>query len=321
METPNLDRMTIQKDVPGLIQALHHEDHQIREKAARSLGEMGDRRAVEPLFFAAWKDPFTVYVENLGEFGEYIYPVQIVGAEALKSLVSRIGARALRSLIVHHKDAGWGSQITHELLLIIGLPAVEPLIAALLNRDEFKRSAAARTLGDIGSRQAVDALINALMDKDDRVRENAASSLGKIGDLRAVEPLIAALHISWKSSWAWGGSCSPTAIALGKLGDSRAVEALAQALQPERIIDVRLSALEALEAIGESGAVKALIPVLQDEAWSVRLRAAEALGRIGDPQALQPLSEMLDRKGEVIVVRRSVEAGIRKIQEKTVHST
>jgi hypothetical protein len=48
-------------------------------------------------------------------------------------------------------------------------------------------------LGEIADTRAVEPLIAALEDDEEYVRQHAAEALGKIGDSRAVEPLIAVL--------------------------------------------------------------------------------------------------------------------------------
>jgi HEAT repeat protein len=82
------------------------------------------------------------------------------------------------------------------------------------------RATAAATLGDLGDPRAVEPLIAALSDKNWRVRCAAAESLGKLGDKRAVEPLIAALKHADRNTQ------TAAAEALGKLGDPRSIEPL-----------------------------------------------------------------------------------------------
>lgn len=56
------------------------------------------------------------------------------------------------------------------------------------------REEAAEALGDLRDPKAVEPLIAALKDRDAEVREGAAEALGKIGDRRAVEALTEALN-------------------------------------------------------------------------------------------------------------------------------
>jgi len=67
--------------------------------------------------------------------------------------------------------------------------AVEALIEALKDEDNFVRKMAATACGKIRGRKAVEPLIEALADDDPFVRERATESLGKIGDDRAIDPL------------------------------------------------------------------------------------------------------------------------------------
>ncbi|MDP3012079.1 MAG: HEAT repeat domain-containing protein, partial [Candidatus Hydromicrobium sp.] len=99
----------------------------------------------------------------------------------------------IKALLYHKKDYFVVRREAAEALSKIGLPAVEPLIAALKDNDWDVRKVAAEALGEIGDSLAVESLIAALKDKDRDVHYNAAVALGKIRDIRAVEPLIAAL--------------------------------------------------------------------------------------------------------------------------------
>ncbi len=135
--------------------------------------------------------------------------------------------------------------------------AVEPLIAALRDSDEWVRSSAVDALRAIAisDARAVESLIAVLRDPDADVRERVVDALEAIGDVRTVEPLIAALR-------------DPDA-------------------------DVRGRAANALGAIKDARAVEPLIAALRDPDADVRERAAGALGQIGDARAVDPLSAAL----------------------------
>jgi len=99
-------------------------------------------------------------------------------------------------------------------------------LLATLQREDVQvdraedRARAAATLGNLGDPRAVEPLIAALSDRNWRVRCAAAEALGKLGDERAVEPLIAALHHADTNTQ------TAAAEALGKLGDARSIEPL-----------------------------------------------------------------------------------------------
>jgi HEAT repeat protein len=46
---PNIEKLKTEKNVEGLVKALEHKDPLVRSEAIYALGELGDRRALEPL--------------------------------------------------------------------------------------------------------------------------------------------------------------------------------------------------------------------------------------------------------------------------------
>jgi len=268
---PNVEKLQAKGNVKGLIKALgYKKDEDVREAAAKALGEIGDARAVEPLIAASLQDKGSVGDVKYG-FSGVSYRVRPAAAKALVS---------------------------------IGVPAVQPLIAALGDGDEDVRRAAAGALGQIGDPRAVEPLIAALRDKNSDVRRRAAEALGKLRDARAVDPLIAALKD--QNMYA----CKAAAGALGQIGDPRAVEPLIAALSNENG-DVRKAAAGALVKIGVP-AVEPLIAVLR---WDKDVRqgqaAAGALGQIGDARAVEPLIAAL--KEEIRSVRRDAATALGQI--------
>ncbi len=87
------------------------------------------------------------------------------------------------------------------------------------------RSLLVRSLGDSGDPRAVEPLLAALVDRDGEVREAAASALGRLGDKRAVEPLLAALSDESQ------GVREAAAWALGAMGAEQAEEPLLAQLE------------------------------------------------------------------------------------------
>jgi hypothetical protein len=91
-----------------------------------------------------------------------------------------LGSPAVKPLIAALKDENSDvRKAAADALVKIGAPAVEPLIAALKDENSDVRQAAAKALGKIGDPRAVEPLIAALKDKD--VRKAAAEALGRLG--------------------------------------------------------------------------------------------------------------------------------------------
>ena len=71
---------------------------------------------------------------------------------------------------------------------------LKDLITKLQQGDVEERQRAAIALGTEKSPSAVEALIKAIGDEDDFVRDFAVKALGNIGDSRALDPLVKALN-------------------------------------------------------------------------------------------------------------------------------
>ena len=213
-------KYSIGDEVPALIIVLKEDkDEDVRGSAAYVLGEIGDKRAVEPLIYALKKDKSkSKRVQRsaaaaLGKIGDKRAVEPLIDAVNNDEDVRRSAARALGNLDVDDKRV---------------VELVELLIKALRDEDSDAQSAAAYVLGEIGDERAVEPLIYALKkDKSKQVRANAAAALGKIGDKRAVQPLIDAL--SDEKNWVRRNAVH----ALGEIGDKRAVEPLIDALKDE----------------------------------------------------------------------------------------
>ncbi len=322
---PNIERLEQKQDVERLISALDHKNAEVREDAARALGQIGDPRAVEPLI-AALKD---------GDDG-----VRTGAAVALRAFND---TRAVEALInaLNDEDEDVRAYAAASLGVTDDLRAVEPLIA-LLNDEKgslLSKLYAASSLGKIGDPRAVELLIAALKDESWGMRSNAAEALGQIGDPHALGPLTTLLNdedgnvrksvilaldnLGWypdnqedgASYWAiyneneWEipfdlDSASVTQLItalyhpetevrqaaaqkLGQAGDPRAVEPLIIALKDNDLDEgVHQSAVEALGKIGEP-AVEPLIATLKDRNFPSSY-AIDALGQIGEP-AVEPL--------------------------------
>ncbi len=238
--------------VESLIVTLKDNNSNVRRFATEALGEIGDPRAIEPLVTALQDEDSEV---------------RGAAAEALDKLGWKPESKEMEAIYLIAKQE-W------ERCVEIGAPAVEPLIAALKDKNELVRKAAAEALGKIGDPQAVEPLIDVFKEIEGYTGEAEIEALVKIG-APAVEPLIAALKAE-DSRVRWGA-----ARALGKIGESRAVEALIATLRDKNGF-VRRAAAEALGEIGDVRAVEPLIDVLKYDLYDdVRKAAAEALHQLG----------------------------------------
>jgi len=172
---------------------------------------------------------------------------------------------------------------------------IEPLIAALKDKDPDVVWRAAAALGDKGDNRAIEPLIATLKHKDLAVQHFVAAALVKIGE-PAVEPLITVLKNTNSDAFR-----VKAITMLDKIGDKRAVEPLITVLKVADADTTRTAAAIALGKIGDKRAVRPLITLLKDKDPEVQKLAAEALVKIGSP-AVKPLITRLKDKSDVMRV-------------------
>lgn len=173
---PDVDRMRVERDVPGLVRALGHKDAAVQYAAAEALGELREPSAVPPLMEVLTADRYS--------------GVRWKAAEAL----ARIGEPAVVPLVgaLHHpdEDVRWKAAIA--LGEIGDDRAISPLIELLADSDRFVQSRAAYALGEFGTR-AAPLLRLALANGPPPVRKGAVLALRKIRDPAALDDLTRAM--------------------------------------------------------------------------------------------------------------------------------
>ncbi len=167
--------------VEPLIEALEDDHGDGSYGAAWALGKIGGARAVEALIEALggehWRS--LPYGQNIKTW---------LRAGAAKALGENGGARAVEPLIEALEDDDGDVRSSAAWALgTIGKAAVEPLIKELEYEDSSTphpwevRMYAARALGKIGDGRAVEPLITALGDEDEYVCDAAKEALRKLG--------------------------------------------------------------------------------------------------------------------------------------------
>ncbi len=262
-----------------------------RFDAVESLGELGDKRAVEPL------------IKLLGDEEE---SVRRAVAEALGKLGDKRAVEPLLALF-WDEDAELRSAAREavEKLGVTETQIVDANISALKSESKGARRDAVEALGELGDKRAVEPLIGLFGDKDSEVRRAAAESLGELGDPRAVEPLMALF---------WDEDAEVRSVAreaVEKLGATR-----------EQLVDANISALksnsddaprsrfDAVESLGELGDKRAIQPLedffshvrLSDSPASQKIRSLRAivnsLEKVGYPKIDELLSDILKLERE-----------------------
>jgi HEAT repeat protein len=212
----------IKPQVRKHIEKLYSSRPQVRADNANALAKMRKEAIRSVPFLIALLGDKESAIDTMGKMKTDHFNVSVAAARALGYIGSK---RAVKHLVTARKEGNIGMKIASITALTrIGDPALDALIEALKDKDEFVRKYAAEALGIIGDEAAVEPLIDALKDEYAPVRENAVFSLDLIGDPDAVDGLIIALKDDIpliKSS---------AARTLGKMGDHRAIEPLIDAL-------------------------------------------------------------------------------------------
>ena len=294
------DTALSQRAITTLTKALRNGNLEVRANAAQTLREVGDSRTVGPLI-EALKDHTAVQIpaiEALGNIGDRraIEPMLLVPTNsfllrpvAVGEALARIGdARGVEALSAALTNSGsWVSiRVARALGRIGDAHATEALCQALQNGDEseyVQAAAIVEALGEIGNERAVEALLHALViegREDGFLGNRLGKALGETGDSRTVRPLLQALeHQSFRIR-------QSAAIALGGIGDSRAADSLIGALRDEYAV-VRQAAAKALGQIGDRRAIEPLLATITYARPSVRVAAGEALAQLGNPQGVE----------------------------------
>ena len=259
-----------------LLSLLASANWRIRANAARALGGLKDKRAVESLI---------VLLSNT------IEPWQVRGNAALA--LGLIGdARAARPLVAAQQDTN--PDVRRAAVTALGGlkdPNNLELFVKMLNDPEPKiRLAAIGGISQIGGATAAFESLRqaALHDEDRLVRESATGMLGSSKDPRAVDALLAALqdsYINVRINAARG---------LGRLRSTEAVDALIRMLSSDESA-LRQAAAEALGDLGDPRAVNPIINMLIQENsrnwYMVVLRGLQALSRLGHKGAADMLQK------------------------------
>jgi len=301
-----LSKVAVNNILP-IAKVLAEKNEDARFWAARTLGEIGDIRAVKPLLAllpGTASEVREAFIEALARIGDQRAIPELV--KCLGDRDDRICKRAARALgdfgsqAIPHLIEALGS-MTYNVrkfaslaLEMTGNEAIDSLVELLDDPNPDKGYWAARTLGKMGSR-AVDPLREMLNASSSEVRILAINALRDLGSRESVPDIIGCLKDEF-----WSVR-KESALALGMLGDSRALDSLMETLDDEDEV-LRARVAEALGRIGDAKAGQALIPLCADVYTGTRRAAVEALGMLGDDMGLEPCLEALQDHDEEVVL-------------------
>ncbi|MCK4624590.1 MAG: HEAT repeat domain-containing protein, partial [Phycisphaerae bacterium] len=241
------------------------------QRAAKLLGVIGDKVAVEPLRRTMWNHR-SVFVRH-------------AATEALVRLEAEKMVPTLIELLGRQKD----TRITTLPMLrrFCDRRACKAILEVLSDDKKRVRSQAVAILGCLGDTSAVGPLIKLLEnDPEPGVRLAAAKALGQLGDERAIDPLIRAItHPKYHIRQA-------AVTSLGVIGGEKVFQTLINATK-NHDAKVRARAVDMLGETGDKRAYKSLLAALGDKDYYVICTAVKAMKTMGDEQAIEPMRRIL----------------------------
>jgi aminopeptidase N len=192
-------------------------------------------------------------------------------------------------------DPFWGVRVEalRALGRIGGPDAEKQILAALSDAKPWVRDVATRELGFFGGDTSLPSRLAEIESSDPayRVRAAALEALASIKAPDAYDMLTAAVKSDSPNDILGTAALS----AFGLLGDDRSVSILLDWSAPGKPLHSRQAAIGALAGIDKKNKsiTKALLSYLNEPYFDVRLSAIFALGARGDSDALGPLEDML----------------------------
>ena len=298
----------ISPDFRAKIEKLHSKRAPERAGAARYIGKMGKKAAPAiPFLIALLGDTSSLVVRDTYH-GVDLYSTS-PGKEAARALGSIEVKGIVEPLVAALKDKNKIIQgnAAYALGQLKGLGVVEILLAETRNDRSTVRQYAALALGHTKDSRAVKPLIGLLKDKNPSVRRNAAAALGQIKDESALKPIMTLLKDKNPSVRRYAAE------ALGEIGDKRALEPLKNALE-DKDENVRKNVISALAKFKGSDTEESLIASLKDENAEVRLRAIKSLRDNKGVRILETMIEAL--KDDSWSIRKEAIDALKDIKDK-----
>ena len=249
------------------------------------------------------------------------------------SLASRAGtARSMEGIIGALADPSPAVRRAAAAILALhrSPEAIPALGSAMNDPDAGVREEAIRTISGFDDESVLDPLVEALKDPEPRVREVAGDALLRWSSPAVARRLVVALTSSELRGPASellariGTSALDPLLRLlrGDPGTAAAVgETLERLVTPSALVErlgsmdpaERLSAVEALGAMGGLEAVEGLTRALSDPKEEIRVRALQRLGDLRDPRAIDAV-ERAARGDPVPEVVAAAEEALRRIR-------
>lgn len=236
----------------------NREDSEVQAMAARVLGDLQAREAINTLYNSLNHKAHSVHTEAAMALAK-------IGVEALPKLLN--GLQDDKKNYRRRKQAaataiGW----------MIGRGAVDG------NHDALT--------------VAIEGLIAEAGSHDVSVRVEIAQALGTTNDIRAIEPLTIGLLYDVPAVRRSAAKAIKELAEAGKIKMVGVIEALTDALN-DKDRDVVFNAIEALGFVHEGNAIPTLLELTQHDDMEIRYKAIQALGDTQNEEVVKPVARLL----------------------------
>lgn len=306
----------------AILAVIYHDYENRQAEYQNALNEL--KKAGEPGMAAVLK-----LMENK-TIGERLF-------KTINDILVEGGSLSVRPLMNDLRSANWRLKSNAQnVLIMLGEPAVDALIAELNHPEPYTRSIIIEALSKIGDKRAIQAINQKLDDPSKLVQVTAAASLYAMGDKSHSKTIIDALddtssevrNIAAKATLEYlenpplapllklatdpdPSTRNYAILAIGKTRNPEAIHSLVKILKEDTDENVQSSAAKALESIG-SPAVEPLTELLKSTDMELIVRVAQVLGNIGDSRAVAPL-EAVYKKDNRPLVKNEVAKALNKI--------
>ncbi len=274
--------------IPQFIAGLQHNDMQIRENCAKHLGQLRDKRAIEPLIMALgdWQSSNTVYYAKSS--------LDTIEPGWRKSRAAKNCLKKFIRMLREDEDYLNRTGAAEALSIVRGPEAIEPLLEALQKDTSAKvRFWAMRTLADYESPRIVEVLRKLVDDEDEEVREEARELLAQKSKTDRFTYLLGLLA---SPRYYRRFSAVRTLARADKQWRKRKeiVDGLPGVIRQLTHTEYRMraGAAFALGKIGDKQALAPLIKALNDSDPRVQQEVVDALAELGDQRAVAPLHSL-----------------------------
>lgn len=288
--------------IPDLVVRASAKEPHVRANVARVLGRFLDRPEVREALWKLLDDPQKlVRMSALAGVAQMGSPPDIkpvvkllrdpdlnVQHRAIDALVQWKHPDTLTELLpLLQDDSEYIRRGAVEVLnAIADTQSIKQLLSAIKDSDWWVRERASDALIKIGGPRVVEAMLGLIKDDDEYIRRTAIEVINASGDESAFDQVLEALE---DSDW-WVRERAIDALAT--MGSDKSLPLLYKALAKDEY--TRRAAVRALGQIGNRGAIKELLPLLQDPDETVRKETLQALAALASEAHAHPIRKAIE---------------------------